>query len=614
MVSTATSLASNRRKLRLAAAAAGDCRVPTSAAARREMPSPTTTRSPATASPPGTPTRSAIASDANDGGLTSLSPVSRIRVLAATPPQRSRSVGQNAATASASEGRPQRLPEGNDTPFRLRQQLEQQKKQLEQQKKQLLLQQQLQHQQQQLQQPMHAPLSASHGEGPIAYLGNSTSRGRSRRSRAATRRGVGVAGQGDGREGLGGSSSNRGQPIREEEQEDTLSSMSSSAAGGGGDNANAPRVEINGGRGGAHQMMDAHHRHRHHIHRTAHHNVDEHGHSEEPNHSSSSSSSKLALNLHVAHSVDSDDNGTCFNSIGTTTPRLPSPRHVAVRNHAANAGGGHGDSGQIYQPHFHEELRLPNGEASAVDQERVLSSNTNNHRRNGMRWNTSDTLSPLHENSKPSASSTSSNSSTYAKNGKKSHRHQDEFGSTQQLLGGGAKANNIGSIWDRPEEMISKSNNSSVRYKPPDYGSAYSEFDRDGSSSHHGGAGGSGGGGGGVGGWGGASVASNSEVDQKNEKSTVNAFRAVRGERPHRDLGSYKSSVRHNAVSSKTDGGGEHRGTKCEKDAAADDGILNRSNMKAALGVCTAATIGGERDHHLVAEFPYSLFLSQRRF
>jgi hypothetical protein len=587
MVSTATSLASNRRKLRLAAAAAGDCRLPTSAAARREMPSPTTTRSP---SPPGTPTRSAIASDANDGGSTSLSPVSLIRVLAATPPQRSRSVGQNAATASASEGRPQRLPEGNDTPFRLRQQLEQQKKQLEQQKKQLLLQQQLQQQQQQLQQPMHAPLSASHGEGPIAYLGNSTSRGRSRRSRAATRRGVGVAGQGDGREGLGGSSSNRGQPIREEEQEDTLSSMSSSAAGGGGDNANAPRVEINVGRGGAHQMMDAHHRHRHHIHRTAHHNVDEHGHSEEPNHSSSSSSSKLALNLHVAHSVDSDDNGTCFNSIGTTTPRLPSPRHVAVRNHAANAGGGHGDSGQIYQPHFHEELRLPNGEASAVDQERVLSSNTNNHRRNGMRWNTSDTLSPLHENSNatvtdPSASSTSSNSSTYAKNGKKSHRHQDEFGSTQQLLGGGAKANNIGSIWDRTEEMISKSNNSSVRYKPPDYGSAYSEFDRDGSSSHHGGAGGS-----------------------------AAAFRAVRGERPHRDLGSYKSSVRHNAVSSKTDGGGEHRGTKCEKDAAADDGILNRSNMKAALGVCTAATIGGERDHHLVAEFPYSLFLSPRRF
>ena len=468
--------------------------------------------------------------------------------------------------------------------------------------------------------------------GPIAFLGNSTSRGRSRRSRAATRRGVGVAGQGDGREGLGGSSSNRGQPIREEEQEDALSSMSSSAAGGG-DNANAPRVEINGGRGGTHQMMDTHHRHRPHIHRTAHHNVDEHGHSEEPHHSSSSSSSKLALNLHVAHSVDSDDNGTCFNSIGTTTPRLPSPRHVAVSTHAANAGGGHGDSGQIYQPYFHDELRLPNGEALAVNQERVLSSNTNNHRKNGMRWNTSDTLSPLHENSNatatdPSASSTSSNSSTFAKNGNKSHRQQDEFGSTQQLLGGSAKANNIGSIWDRPEEMISKSNNSTVRYKPPEYGSAYSEFDRDGSSSHHGGVGGSGGGGGGVGGWGsygaehaarrayggGASVASNSEVDQKNTKSTVNALRVVRGERPHIDLGSYKSSVRHNAVSLTTNGGAEHIGTKGENDAAADDAILNRSNMKAALGICTAATIGGERDYHLVAEFPYSLFLSPRAF
>ncbi len=426
----------------------------------------------------------------------------------------------------------------------------------------------------------------------------------------ATRRGIGVglAGQANGRLGLGGSSSNRGQPIRDEEQEVAISSTSSSAAGGGGGNVNPTRVEINRGRGGAHRMMDAHHHQRHHIHRTAHRNVDEHGHSEEPHHSSSSSSSKLTLNLHVAHSVDSDDNGTCFNSIGTTTPR-----HVADRNHATNAGGGHGDSGQIRQPDFHEELRLTNGKALAVDRERVLLSKTNNRRRNGMKLNTSDTLSPLLENSNatatdPSTSSTSSISSTYSKNGKKSHQQRDEFGSTQQLFGGGAKTNNISSIWDRPEEMISKSNNSSSRYEPPDYGLAYSEFDRDGSSSHHGGAGGSGVGG--VGGWGsynaqhsarrvyggGASVASNSEVDQKNEKSRVNALRAVREEPPHRDLGHYKSSVRHNDVNLTTNGGGEHRSAEGEKDAAADDVILNRSNVKAALGVCTAATIGGERD------------------
>jgi hypothetical protein len=92
-----------------------------------------------------------------------------------------------------------------------------------------------------------------------------------------------------------------------------------------------------------------------------------------------------------------------------------------------------------------------------------------------MKWYSSDTLSPLHENnnaaaSDPSASSVSSTSSSYAKNSGKPHRQQDEFGSTQQLLGGGAKRNNIGSIWDRPKEMISKSNKSSSKYKPSDYG------------------------------------------------------------------------------------------------------------------------------------------------
>jgi hypothetical protein len=368
-------------------------------------------------------------------------------------------------------------------------------------------------------------------------------------------------------------------------------------------------------------MLDAQHRHRHHIHRTAHHNVDEQGHGEEPHPSSSSSSQKLALNLHVAHSVDSDDNGTCFNSIGTTTPRQPSPRHVAVRHHAANAGGGHGDGGQKYQPDFHEELRLPDGESSAIGQQRLLPSNNNNHRWNGMKWNSSDPLSPLQEHGN-AASSASSNSSSYAKNCGKSHRQQDEFASTQNLTGGGAKTNNISSIWDRPEDLVSKSNNSSSRYKPSDNGPAYSEFDRDVASSHQGGVGRSG--------WGSynnaqharrgseyrgeASVASNSQVDQENEKSTVNAMRMVRGEPPHRDLGSYKSSVRPKASILPPDSGSENKGGTGKKDAAADDTILNRTNMKAALGVCTAATIGGERDHYLVAELPDFSFSHRRHF
>jgi hypothetical protein len=546
MVSTtATALASNRRKLRLAASATA----PTSAARRDDR--------------------------ADDG--------------------------RNAAVVTASESHPQRSREGISTPFHQHQQLEQQKEKLLLQQNQQLQLQQQQHQQQ----LMQVPLSARNGEG------NSAGRGRSRRSRVGNRRVVGLTGRGDGRGGTGiGSSSNRGQLNREVEQEDARSSMSFSATGGGGDNA------TNGGKVGAHLMMDAHHRHRHHIHRAAHHNGGEHerGHGEEPHSSSSSSSPKLALNLHVAHSVDSDDNGTCFNSIGTTTPRQPSPRHISVRHHAANVGGGQSDSGRMYQPDIQD------GDSSDVVQQRLLPSNTDNHR----------TLSPLHENSNaavsdPSASFVPTNSSSYFKNGGKSHRQQDEFGSTHLLSEDGAKTYNIGSIWDHPEEMISKTINSSSRYKPSDYGPAYSEFG-DGAFSPHGGAGGCGGGG-----WGsynaqnsmrggrsvhrgGFSAPSNSQVEQENKKSTDNALRSVRRYYPHNGLGSDKSLARRIASISPTNGEGDSRDQKGIKDATADNAILNRSSMKAAFGVCTAATIGGERYHCFIAERPNSQFSHRRHF
>ena len=54
--------------------------------------------------------------------------------------------------------------------------------------------------------------------------------------------------------------------------------------------------------------------------------------------------SNLTLNLHHTPSVDSDDNGTCFNSIGTTTPRHSSPRANSNRN-----------TNQLNQPHLQDE-------------------------------------------------------------------------------------------------------------------------------------------------------------------------------------------------------------------------------------------------------------------
>lgn len=53
------------------------------------------------------------------------------------------------------------------------------------------------------------------------------------------------------------------------------------------------------------------------------------------------------LNLHCTDSVDSDDNGTCFNSIGTTTPRHP-PSTSSPRKYRDEQ-----------QTHLHADLRMP---------------------------------------------------------------------------------------------------------------------------------------------------------------------------------------------------------------------------------------------------------------
>ncbi|KAL9191175.1 hypothetical protein ACHAXT_000881 [Thalassiosira profunda] len=98
--------------------------------------------------------------------------------------------------------------------------------------------------------------------------------------------------------------------------------------------------------------------------------------------------SDLALNLHASPSEDSDDNGTCFDSIGTSTPRQPSPRHAAPSK--ALKGGE-----QPYQPTLNE------GETAAGGKQRLLPA----HYRNGRRGKSADqALSPLHEKESPASS------------------------------------------------------------------------------------------------------------------------------------------------------------------------------------------------------------------
>jgi hypothetical protein len=61
----------------------------------------------------------------------------------------------------------------------------------------------------------------------------------------------------------------------------------------------------------------------------------------------------LSLDLHCTESVDSDDNGTCFNSIGTTTPRQPP--YNASPHKLRDDHGHHNHSMQL--PHLHRDLQ-----------------------------------------------------------------------------------------------------------------------------------------------------------------------------------------------------------------------------------------------------------------
>ncbi len=414
-----------------------------------------------------------------------------------------------------------------------------------------------------------------------------TTRGRSRRSRAATRRGVGGAGRGgeeaaDSRE--------------EHDHEDIFSSLSSIDI--------ASQIE---------ESITVEDRQR--IHRTspAQLRVDEHDHTGQP------------LNLHVVESVDSDDSGTCFNSIGTTTPRQPSPRYVVAAADGANHHSTSNDNPHLENIHadFSTKQRQPDPDQPDLNinsRLRLLPSTTKNRWRNrstsnadNMHLNSSDTLSPLHEHISAAAdSSAPSSPSSFRRHVGNAPQEQDEFGSKQSSPNWNSKNS---SIWDRPEEMVSshiknsrgldddgKKNTIRSLCKPSDNGSASSEVDWDGISSHR--VEGTRGGGG----WdnynaqhasrqgppsaqGSASV-EYSRYDAEHDIQTYSASGA-RGVEPfQRDSTLYKRSVRqpHGTLS--------NNGVAIESvndNSNTDDAIFNQTNMKATFGVCAAATLGGKR-------------------
>eukprot|EP00579_Thalassiosira_antarctica_P009851 CAMPEP_0201915088 /NCGR_PEP_ID=MMETSP0903-20130614/5106_1 /ASSEMBLY_ACC=CAM_ASM_000552 /TAXON_ID=420261 /ORGANISM="Thalassiosira antarctica, Strain CCMP982" /LENGTH=761 /DNA_ID=CAMNT_0048450629 /DNA_START=112 /DNA_END=2394 /DNA_ORIENTATION=+ len=454
-------------------------------------------------------------------------------------------------------------------------------------------------QQQQQQQPQSQPSASStnnnNREAPT------TSRGRSRRSRAATRR---IGGGGGG-----GVSGNREPEISRVEQDGVLSPSTGGGGGGGNNNVNnnnSASAMSNGIRnGGTQRILDGHHG------------------------QNSNNASKLALNLHVAESVDSDDNGTCFNSIGTTTPRQPSPRH-SVRS-------SHNQQQQPYQP-LNEDLNR-----HTPEQPRLAPSKKNRRRR---MLNAAETLSPLHEANSPLVSPQNNNApnppdgaqfdhdiskrNLHSRSSKKNPPVSTEFGTfgseTVSSRTSNTKKKNTthgNSIWDHPEEMISANN---PKYKPTAGGggensSNYSEFDHQ-EGSHRGG-----GGGGSVNNMhggnsavsrGGAGGTNLNQGNYNNQGKYNTKQQQRRGRATHRSTGNMPLMGTNGVAStesSKMAGGSGYPpeyqngdpmvgrsvrqdggklptvGSLSDENENPDD-ILNGPNMKAALGVGAAATLG----------------------
>lgn len=281
--------------------------------------------------------------------------------------------------------------------------------------------------------------------------------------------------------------------------------------------------------------------------------------------SQNQSASLSQLNLHCTDSVDSDDNGTCFNSIGTTTPRHPS---VTSSPHKYQES--------TQQTHLHHDLRLPTADFGSKSNSWNLAPSSTDRRHK---------LSPLAEVS-PSPSRANKLS----------------------LLTPKAQKD---SIWD------STTAKNSSRYNPrSDNNSAYSEFEHHSAEngSHPAAASA-------------AAAGHHPTTKQSQRRGRSRTTRYKRESKVHPETSSVTSSIIGSSVRDAdegnfnfterspgqtgcapnlTEGGMDRRGTTGNHDL---DELLNKPHVKAAVGVGAAATLCGE-DCALCMRYVYPIIIS----
>jgi len=270
------------------------------------------------------------------------------------------------------------------------------------------------------------------------------------------------------------------------------------------------------------------------------------------------------LNLHVTDSIDSDDNGTCFNSIGTTTPRqqvAAPPQPQPPTSQATNKR----IENNVYQPNLEDEDNNKTSDKvifSSVNNIEVAQSNRTYHALDNERGkNISQRKRSTHKIDTTSATTSGNNTKNLSplhENAPQSNKQQSSSIEQRHLERTLHNRNQVrkGSIWDHPEDMVSNNINNN---KKDDNSTAYAEFEQDGNSysrrPHRGGTTrrGAGGGGGSI---------ESSKYDMDEKMLMENAM----------------------GLANQNNEGGEGDNV--------DGVLLSGQNMKTALGVGAAATLG----------------------
>ena len=297
------------------------------------------------------------------------------------------------------------------------------------------------------------------------------------------------------------------------------------------------------------------------------------------NNNNDDATNNLALNLHVAESVDSDDNGTCFNSIGTTTPKQPNEstqKDASSENNSAKEVASNNSNRLLHQPNLH--TNNSNYHISESSKQTLLpAKNASQARRSKfeMAWNSDSASSPHNHNNPLSPLNEGGNSVTSMSQSsypspppKKSNLEQRHLERTLQGRKGVMSNRKKGdSIWDHPEEMMgsSSNNNNTINHRDRnnnnrggDNSTAYSDFEQDGNSHARG-------------------------------RPRGRDARATGGASIDSDAG--EKQMMESAMGFAQQKGGDNA---CGEGGEGVDALLNKPNMKAALGVGAAATLGGK--------------------